>query len=84
MKVFNKGQVVIPVDIRKLMNIHLGERLDVRVDQSRQCIELRKQEADVSTLAGSLSSFSAKRKFPDRKRMRHLLAKGLSGEKRTD
>ncbi|MFZ2654853.1 MAG: AbrB/MazE/SpoVT family DNA-binding domain-containing protein [Victivallales bacterium] len=84
MKVFNKGQVVIPIDVRKALNIHLGEMLDIRIDQKRQCIELKKQYNNISKLAGSLSSYASKKEFPDKARMRKLFAEGLAGEKRNN
>ena len=84
MKVFNKGQVVIPVDIRKAFNIHLGEMLDIRIDHKKQCIELKKQDNNISKLAGSLSSYALKKEFPDKAKIRKLFAEGLSGEKRNN
>ena len=35
MKVFNKGQIVIPVEIRKELGITIGDKLSVYVDSKR-------------------------------------------------
>ena len=81
MKVFNKGQVVIPAKMRRALGIDIGDMLDIRIDEERGAIELRKKETfDAKTLAGSLSAYSKGKKMPSRKAMDGALRKGLSGE----
>ncbi len=42
MKVFNKGQVVIPVAIRKEFGIEIGDMLDVVADTKEKCVKLKR------------------------------------------
>jgi len=82
MKVFNKGQVVIPSHIRKDLGVKIGDILDVAVDKEAKCISLRKLDELVSDkLSGSLSKYSRRRKFPVKKERRNALAEGLMREK---
>ncbi len=79
MKVFNKGQIVIPVAIRKELGVEPGDMMDVSIDQEGQCIKLRKPDNSVSSeLAGALSGFNKRNRFPTRAEMKKALAEGLS------
>ena len=80
MKVFNKGQVVIPVAIRKQMGLQVGDMLDVHFDGKRACIELKKVDSHTGQIAGSLASFSKGKDFPSRKQMHEAFAKGMTHE----
>ena len=81
MKVFNKGQVVIPAAIRKQMELHVGDMLDVNLDEKRACIELKKAELNTRTrIAGSLASFAKGKSFPSRKQMHEAFSRGMSNE----
>ena len=81
MKVFNKGQVVIPAEMRRALGIEIGDNLDVRIDRERGTVELRKIETfESEALAGSLSSYGGKKEFPSRESMADALAKGLRHE----
>ncbi len=80
MKVFNKGQVVIPAAIRKQLELHAGDMLDVNFDTKRACIELKKAESNTGLIAGSFASFAKGKTFPSRKQMHEALAKGMSRE----
>ncbi|MBT7889577.1 MAG: AbrB/MazE/SpoVT family DNA-binding domain-containing protein, partial [Deltaproteobacteria bacterium] len=42
MKVFNKGQIVIPIAIRKALGVEPGDMMDVIIDSDEQCIKLKK------------------------------------------
>ena len=78
MKVFNKGQVVIPVEIRRSFGIHAGDSLEVDIDQERHVIALRKPiRTKAQSLAGSLSSYAAKKAFPTSRQIKDALAEGL-------
>ena len=79
MKVFAKGQVVIPAHIRRKLGIAIGEKVEVQVDESRGVIELSRVEANTSReLAGSLAGYRKDKQFPDHKAINAALAEGLS------
>ncbi len=80
MKVFNKGQVVIPAAIRKQMGLHAGDMVEVNLDAKRACIELKKAESNTGRIAGSLASFAKGKAFPSRKQMHEAFAKGMFHE----
>ena len=80
MKVFNKGQVVIPAAIRKQLELHVGDMLDVNFDKERACIELKKVDSKADQIAGSLSAFAKRKAFPSRNQMHAALAKGIANE----
>ncbi|MDF7824304.1 AbrB/MazE/SpoVT family DNA-binding domain-containing protein [Pontiellaceae bacterium B12227] len=80
MKVFNKGQVVIPAAIRKELGLNVGDMLDVQLNTANSCIELKKADSATEHLAGSLSSYAKGKNFPSRKQMHDAFAKGMSNE----
>jgi AbrB family looped-hinge helix DNA binding protein len=81
MKVFNKGQVVIPAQIRRALGIEIGDSLEVRIDADHACIQLSKPAVrESAALAGSLARYAARRAFPTKRSMRRALAQGLSRE----
>ncbi len=78
MKVFNKGQIVIPAAVRKKFNIEIGEMLDFVIDEKENCIKLKKHDEMKSIkLAGSLSKYNRRKKFPTKKEIKKALAEGL-------
>ena len=78
MKVFNKGQIVIPAELRRLLDIHIGDQLEVAVDREQRTIELQKPaQLKSQTLAGSLASYASKKPFPTPSEMQDALAEGL-------
>jgi AbrB family looped-hinge helix DNA binding protein len=82
MKVFNKGQVVIPAGIRRQLGIDIGDLLEVCVNRKRKAVELRKTETfESDALAGCLSKYEAGKKLPSRKAMDEILRRGLAGER---
>lgn len=80
MKVFNKGQVVIPAAIRKELGLNVGDMLDVNLNTDRACIELKKADSTAEHLGGSLSSYAKEKSFPTRKQMHDAFAKGMTDE----
>jgi len=55
MKVFNKGQIVIPAEIRRGLGIAVGDMLDVVIDAKHRAIQLRPRNSSKSrSLAGLL------------------------------
>ncbi len=82
MKVFNKGQIVIPAEIRNELGIAVGDFLDVEIDKKEKSLKLHKPDKmQSSQLAGSLSRYKPGKKFPTEKEISTALAEGLSGEK---
>lgn len=77
MKIFNKGQIVIPAEIRKEFGITIGDKLNVYIDKKRKTIEIRKPTYKSKTLAGSLRKFAAKRDFPSKTEIVNALTQGL-------
>lgn len=85
MKVFNKGQVVIPAGIRKTLGINIGDLLDVSIDENKKTIEMKPHTTSTAKLlAGSLSRYKRNKKFPSKKEMSRLLGKGMSNDITTD
>lgn len=81
MKVFNKGQVVIPAEIRKALGIKPGDSMEVSFDLAHRSIELRKPEKDESQdLVGSLAAYAKGKQFPSRKEMHKALERGMINE----
>lgn len=80
MKVFNKGQVVVPASVRRQMGLHPGDMVNVEFNPARHCVELRKAEPSSGGLAGSLAPYASRHEFPTRKQMHEALAKGMTRE----
>ena len=81
MKVFNKGQVVIPAAIRKEFGIEIGDMLDVVADRKEKCVKLRRpEEMQSKKLAGALSRYNRRKRFPSRQEMKRALAEGIARE----
>ena len=81
MKVFNKGQVVIPVAVRKEFGIEIGDMLDVVADRDENCIRLKRVDGmESKKLAGSLAKYSRRKKFPSRHEIKKTLVEGIIRE----
>jgi AbrB family looped-hinge helix DNA binding protein len=81
MKIFNKGQVVIPSTIRHGLGIAPGDFVDVALDLQNKKIELRPyRSSGAASIAGSLSKYARHKAFPTRKQAAHILRKGLLHE----
>ena len=81
MKVFNKGQVVIPAAIRKEFGIEIGDMLDVVADRKEKCVKLKRAgEMKSKKLAGSLSRYNRRKRFPSRKEIKKAFAEGMTRE----
>ncbi len=76
MKVFNKGQVVIPAEIRKSLGIEVGDLVEVSLNNDALVIKKSCQRKS-SQLAGSLTTFGQGKRFPSRDVMRMALTNGL-------
>ena len=80
MKVFNKGQVVIPSSIRQILGIRIGDMVDVEIDAPKERVKIKKPERFKSQiLAGFFSKNREKGKiaFPSREKMHEAFAEGL-------
>lgn len=78
MKIHNKGQVVIPAHIRKMLGIDVGDVLEVEVLPEEGKIELRvPAEGRARALAGSLRAYGRDKPFPSEHEISEALAKGL-------
>jgi AbrB family looped-hinge helix DNA binding protein len=78
MKIFNKGQVVIPSKIRHGLGIAPGDYVDVALDLHHQKIELRPHRpAGAVSIAGSLSKYARRKSFPTRKQAHETFRKGV-------
>jgi AbrB family looped-hinge helix DNA binding protein len=81
MKVFNKGQVVIPSAMRKKLKLEVGDLLDVSLDESENALVLTKLKQSLSSeLAGSFAKHAEGKPFPTKSQMEEALRKGLIGE----
>ena len=81
MKVFNKGQVVIPAGIRKDLGIRTGDRLEVTTDPAGKTVMLRKpKKRNSARLGGSLSRYAEGKPFPTRGELNDALKNGLANE----
>jgi AbrB family looped-hinge helix DNA binding protein len=78
MKVFNKGQVVIPSEIRKELGILPGDFVEVTLDLVHQKIELSPRYASNSSpIAGALAKYAHRKPFPAKQKMAALLRESL-------
>ena len=84
MKVFNKGQVVIPIHIRKTLGIEIGDmvEVDIALVPQKQLILRKPRQIKSAILAGCFSNYKNKSAFPSREQMHEALAKGLLDESR--
>lgn len=79
MKVFNKGQVVIPSEIRKDLGIEIGDMLEVSIDKNdKSILMIRTDEKKSRQLAGSLSEYNKGNRLPAKKEMRTALSTGMT------
>ena len=77
-KVHNKGQVVIPAQVRKQLGIDVGDFLEVEVKPEEGKIELRLPvQGKAHSLAGSLTRYARGKKFPSHRQMAEALRRGL-------
>ena len=80
MKVHNKGQVVIPAQVRKQLGIDVGDVLEVEIVPEEGKIELRRPvQRKARSLGGSLKKYARGKRFPSRRAMEEALRWGLVG-----
>jgi len=82
MKVFNKGQIVIPAHIRKMLKIKIGDMVDVDLNLSKKRLKIKKPRILISNqLAGCFAKKAENITFPSCDEMNEALKKGLIREK---
>jgi AbrB family looped-hinge helix DNA binding protein len=81
MKIFTKGQVVIPAPIRAHFGIEPGDLIEISENIAKNCIEIKPVLTSMaSDLAGSLSKYKRKKPFPAKKDIQNALEMGLLNE----
>jgi len=69
MKVFPKGQVIIPVDLRRKYNINIGDQIEFVTIQDGILLKPSSQKPDRESVArelfGMLRRYSERKEFPD-------------------
>lgn len=79
MKVHPKGQVVIPVEVRRRLGIEIGDVLEVTVLEEEGRLELRRPgPGEATALAGSLRAYAEGRPFPSEAEIADALGRGLA------
>ena len=66
-KVFNKGQVVIPVSLRKKYGIKIGEKVDVIEEKDGIKIIPIKEDLSIEKLQGILNKYKKKKVLTEKK-----------------
>jgi AbrB family looped-hinge helix DNA binding protein len=80
MKIHPKGQVVIPVEVRRRLGIDVGDLLEVEISADEGGIRLRRPtQGTARVLAGSLKTFAEGRPFPSEDVVGDALRRGLAG-----
>ena len=80
MKIFNKGQIVIPATLRRELGVGIGDYLEVEFDRNKRSLTLSPRAGNtVNGLGGSLSIF-AKARSPSKRRSLKALKDGLTRE----
>jgi len=74
MKVFNKGQIVIPAEYRHELGINIGDKLNFTIDKTTHEIKIRKPEYKAKILAGSLKKYAIKKRYPSKDAIRKAMA----------
>jgi AbrB family looped-hinge helix DNA binding protein len=71
MKVFPKGQVIIPVELRRKYNINIGDRIEFSIMQDGILIKPSRDKADDSSLTdklyGMFSGYARGKAVPNKK-----------------
>jgi len=76
MKVFNKGQVVIPGHIRKMLGIRVGDLIDIDLGIKSKQVKIRKlKRLKSDRLAGCF--YNPKIPFPTKKQMHDAFVQGI-------
>lgn len=74
-KVYQKGQIIIPVDIRKKYGIEIGSTVEVIPEKKHLKIVLVKKKEPVSDIAGC---FKSNKHFPTKKVIKKAVIEGYT------
>jgi len=78
MKIHKKGQVVIPVQIRKMMGIEIGDMLDLHFDNENKELHLRRVGSSVDdNLSGRFANYASHKPFPSDEEISKMLEEGI-------
>ena len=82
MKVFNKGQVVLPVAVRRELGIEVGDLVEVNVDSEHKGVYIQRQSEGgiVKEMGGALHAYAAAKKFPSDMEISAAMRKGMADE----
>ena len=75
MKVFNKGQIVIPAPIRREFGISIGDNLEVKIEKDG--IFIRKPVYKAKKLAGSFHKYAKNVPFPTEKEIQNAFSEAI-------
>ena len=82
MKVFNKGQVVIPVDVRRKYDIKVGDRIEFIQFEDGILLKPAKQKPTVRSLTddlfGVLHRYAKNKAFPEEGAINQTTEAGLA------
>lgn len=81
-KVFNKGQVVLPVAVRRELGIEIGDMVDVSLDEDHKGIYIKRPSSGglVKEMAGALHEYAVGRDFPSKQQIEETMSKGMVDE----
>ncbi|MCX7045252.1 MAG: AbrB/MazE/SpoVT family DNA-binding domain-containing protein [Candidatus Sumerlaeota bacterium] len=76
-----RGQAVIPARLLERVGIAAGDSLNVTIDPEEKTLRLAKVGASkAEQLAGSLSKYAKKKKFPTKKQMEKIMGEAFVHE----
>lgn len=83
-KVFNKGQIVIPSLLRKAFGIKIGEKVNLVVEKDGIKIVPVRKKVDAKDLAGVFHKYAKGKKIPTEKEIEDITEKELAREFRNE
>ena len=82
MKVFPKGQVIIPVELRRRYNINIGDRIEFITFQDGILLKPSRQktnhQSSTDELSGILRGYAIKDKFPEKETVNQATESGFA------
>jgi AbrB family looped-hinge helix DNA binding protein len=82
MKVFPKGQVIIPVDLRRKYNINIGDRIEFVTSQDGILLKPSKQKPSDRSLTdelfGVLNHYAQNKAFPGKEAISEITETGFA------
>ena len=82
MKVFPKGQVIIPVELRRKFNINIGDRIEFITFQDGILLKPSRQKTNhrssTDELYGMLCGFAKNKNFPEEDKVNEVTESGFA------